>query len=129
MPEPVHDPRDRLDHVPGRWDQRRRDLAVIGWVSFLAACAGTFVIFAVLDPDALNEAWVLPWEMGRKLAYSLGFAFLFMVSVLASALTAFMLRTGPRHGHYRGKGRRPPPQVKQNAANDPDLALDPEEWQ
>ncbi len=114
--------------VPGRWDQRRRDVGIVVWISFLAACAGTFLIFAVLDPEALNDAWVLPWEMGRKLAYSLGFAFLFAVGLLASGLTVFMIRTGPRSGHYRGRGRRPPPQVKPEAGTDPDLDLDPEEW-
>ena len=88
---------DKLSHGPSdRWDRRKRDIGVVVWISFLAACAGTFVIFAVLDPAALTNAWVLPWEMGRKLAYSLGFAFLFCVGGLASALTAFMLRTGPR---------------------------------
>ncbi|HLF29828.1 MAG TPA: hypothetical protein VI566_02235 [Xanthomonadales bacterium] len=114
--------------IPGRWDQRKRDLAIIIWIAFLAACVGTLIIFAVLDPEALNEAWVLPWEMGRKLAYSLGFAFLFCVAVLASALTVFMIRTGPAIGHYRGKGRRPPPQIKESAAEDPDLGMNPEDW-
>jgi hypothetical protein len=51
--------------IPGRWNYRRRDIGTIIWISFLSACAGTFVIFAVLDPEALNEAWVFH-EMGRK---------------------------------------------------------------
>ena len=62
---------DESAAIPGRWDQRKRDIGTILWIAFLAACAGTFVIFAVLDPEALNDAWVLPWEMGRRLAYSL----------------------------------------------------------
>jgi hypothetical protein len=119
----------RSGGVPGRWDRRRRDIGIVVWISFLAACVGTFVIFALLDPEALNEAWVLPWEVGRRLAYSLGFAFLFAVSALASALTVFMIRTGPDLGHFHGKGRRAPPAIKEAAANDPDLDLDPEEWQ
>lgn len=124
-------PAERQDAgaVPGRWNRRRRDIGIVIWISFLSACVGTFVIFAVLDPEALNDAWVLPWEMGRRLAYSLGFAFLFLVSALASAVTVFMIRTGPGQGHHHGQGRRPPPQIKETAANDPDLGLDPEEWQ
>ena len=114
--------------VPGRWSHRARDLGIIAWISFLSACAGTFIIFAVLDPEALNDAWVLPWEMGRKLAYSLGFLFLLFVSLLASALTVFMIRTGPKRGHYHGKGRRAPPQIDPHAAEDPSLDLDPGEW-
>jgi len=114
--------------IPGRWDRRKRDIGIIIWISFLSACAGTFVIFAVMDPDALNEAWVLPWEMGRKLAYSLGFAFLFGVSCIASLLTVFMIRTGPRRGHRKGRGRKPAPVIKESSAEDPDLGLGPESW-
>jgi len=116
------------DTVSLRWNERRRDIGIIIWISFLSACAGTFVIFALLDPDALNQAWVLPWEMGRKLAYSLGFLFLFCVAAIASSLTTFMIRTGPRRGHHTGKGRKPAPQIKPDAAEDPEFGIDPGEW-
>ena len=116
--------RDDSPQVPGRWSRRKRDIGIVVWIAFLAACAGTFVIFAVLDPEALNDAWVLPWEMGRRLAYSLGFLFLFCVSLLASALTVFMIRTGPRRGHAHGKGRRPPPEVHAPEEDNPDLDLE-----
>lgn len=112
--------------IPGRWSQRKRDISTVIWISFLSACVGTFAIFAVMDPDALNDAWVLPWEMGRKLAYSLGFLFLFVVSLVASGLTVFMIRTGPAQGHASGKGRRPPPEVRSPDKNNPDLDL--EDW-
>ena len=98
------------------------------WIAFLAACVGTLVIFAMLDPQALNDAWVQPWEIGRKLAYSLGFLFLFALGLLASGLTVFMIRTGPKSGHHLGKGRKPPPEIKESAAEDPELGIDPEVW-
>lgn len=110
--------------LPGRWSQRKRDIGTVIWISFLAACVGTFVIFAVMDAEALNDAWILPWEMGSRLAYSLGFLFLFSVSVVASALTVFMIRTGPGSGHAVGKGRRPPPEIRSPDENNPDLDLD-----
>ena len=97
--------------LPGRWCMCKRDFG------------STFVIFAVLDVNALNEAWVLPWEMGSRLAYSLGFLFLYLVSLLASGLTIFMIRTGPRRGHARGEGRRPPPEIRSPEENNPDLDL------
>jgi hypothetical protein len=109
--------------IPGRWGKRKRDIGTIVWVSFLSACAGTFAIFAVMDPDALNDAWVLPWEMGRRLAYSLGFLFLFVVSLIASGLTVFMIRTGPESGHATGKGRRPPPDIRSPDEDNPDLDI------
>ena len=109
--------------IPGRWSRQKRDIGTIVWISFLAACVGTFVIFAVMDVDALNDAWVLPWEMGRRLAYSLGFLFLFLVSLIASGLTIFMIRTGPKSGHASGTGRRPPPEIRSPEEENPDLDI------
>jgi hypothetical protein len=109
--------------LPGRWGRGKRDIAISLWVAFLAACVGTFVIFAVMDPEALNDAWVLPWEMGSRLAYSLGFLFLFLVSLIASGLTTFMIRTGPGRGHARGKGKRAPPEIHSPEKDNPDLDL------
>lgn len=80
------------------------------------------MIFAVVDVNALNEAWVLPWEMGSRLAYSLGFLFLFVVSLIASGMTVFMIRTGPRRGHARGK-RHPPPEIRSPEEENPDLDI------
>ena len=114
--------------IPGRWSHQKRDLGIILWISFLAAGAGTFVMFALLDPAALNNAWEMSWELSRKLAYSLGFLFLLLIALLASSLTVFMIRSGPRSGHVHGKGRQAPPQVDTHVAEDPQLDLDPGEW-
>ncbi|MBT8059917.1 MAG: hypothetical protein KJO33_09990, partial [Gammaproteobacteria bacterium] len=56
-------------------------------------------------------------------AYSLGFLFLFVVSLIASGLTVFMIRTGPKSGHASGKGRRPPPEIRSPDEENPDLDL------
>lgn len=111
------------DKIPGRWGRRRRDIGISIWIAFLAACVGTFVIFAVMDADALNDAWVLPWELGSRLAYSLGFLFLFIISLIASGLTVFMIRTGPERGHASGRGRRPPPEIRSPTEKNPDLDI------
>lgn len=76
-----------------------------------------------MDVNALNDAWVLPWEIGSRLAYSLGFLFLFIVSLIASGMTVFMIRTGPHSGHARGKGHPPPPQIRSPEENNPDLDI------
>ncbi len=110
--------------LPGRWGMCKRDFGTALWIAFLGACLGSFVIFALLDPEALNEAWVLPWEMGSRLAYSLGFLFLYLISLFASGLTIFMIRTGPRRGHARGEGRRPAPEIRSPEENNPDLDID-----
>jgi hypothetical protein len=113
----------RRQNLPGRWSQRKRDIGTVIWISFLAACVGTFVIFAVMDVDALSDAWVIPLEIGSRLAYSLGFIFLFIVSLIASGLTVFMIRTGPESGHATGKGRPPPTEIRSPEEDNPDLDL------
>jgi hypothetical protein len=111
--------------IPGRWSRRQRDAGIVIWVSFLSACIGTFVIFALIDPDpaVFSDVWVLPWEMDSRLAYSLGFLFLFTVSLISSSLTVFMIRTGPRRGHASGKGGRPPPSIRSPEEENPDIDL------
>lgn len=114
------------DHLPGRWTRRQRDWGVAVWISFLAACGGTFVLFALVDPERLAQAWVLEWETGVRLVYGLGFAFCFAVAFAASWLTGYMIRSGPRRGHAHGKGRPPPPEVHDPAQGNPDL--EGQEW-
>jgi len=108
----------------GRWNMRQRDLAVAVWVAFLAASVGTFVLFGVIDPSEIENAWMQQWEVSRKLAYSLGFLFLFLISLLASWLTVFMIRTGPRRGHSSGQGKRPAPEIRDPSEDNPDLDLE-----
>ncbi|MBT8051026.1 MAG: hypothetical protein KJO70_07500 [Gammaproteobacteria bacterium] len=110
--------------IPGRWCMCKRDFAVAFWIAFLAACFGSFIMFALIDPGALHDAWVLPWEIGTRLAYSLGFLFLYVVSAFASMLSIYMVRTGPRRGHARGRGRRPPPEILPPEVNNPDLDIE-----
>ena len=110
--------------LPGRWCMCKRDYAVALWIAFLAACFGSFIVFALIDPGALDGAWVLPWEIGSRLAYTLGFIFLYLVGAFASVLTIYMVRTGPRRGHSRGEGRRPPPEIRAPEDDNPDLDIE-----
>ena len=110
--------------VPSRWNRSKRDLGVTLWVAFLAASFGTYVLFGLIDPGDMESAMMERWSVSRELAYSVGFGFLFAVSLLAAALTAFMIRTGPAAGHASGKGGKPPPRIVDPSENNPDLDLD-----
>lgn len=112
--------------LPGRWTMHQRDWGVVLWIAFLCASIGTFALFALLDPEQISDAWVPGWVLGVRLVYGVGFLFLFLLSVLCSRLTVFMLRTGPGPGHAQGKGR-PPPEIRDPAAANPDL--EGEKWQ
>lgn len=121
-----HDQQAPGDALPGRWGRSRRDWAVCLWVAFLAACMGTFLLFALVDPELLGQSWVPGWETELRVTYGLGFAFCYLVALVATCLTTFMIRTGPRRGHARGKGRRRPPPVRDPGELNPDL--EGEEW-
>jgi hypothetical protein len=110
-----------------RWNRRRRDWAVVIWMSFLSACIGSFVLFGLVSPLDITGNWAEQYDIGVRLAYGLVFAFLFLLSLLASSLTMFMIRTGPAHGHVQGKGRRKKPLIRDPSESNPDI--DGEDWQ
>ena len=105
---------------------RQRDWAVVFWVAFLSAAAGAFVLFGLVDPMDMVNAWADQFDIGVRLAYGLAFAFLYLVCLLASSLTMFMIRTGPARGHSSGEGGRSLPQVQDPSQSNPDL--DGEDW-
>ena len=113
--------------LPGRWKQGKRDWAVSLWVAFLGACFGTLMLFALIDPERLGEAWVYGWQTDLRVTYGIGFAFFYLIALIAAVLTTFMIRTGPGRGHASGAGRRKPPPVRDPEDLNPDLRG--EKWQ
>jgi len=113
--------------VNRRWSMRQRDWAVVFWIAFLTAAAGSFVLFGLVNPLDIVSAWANEYDIGVRLSYGLAFAFLYIICLLASALTMFMIRTGPARGHLEGKGGRSIPKVKNPSRSNPDL--DGENWQ
>ena len=73
---------------------RGRTLLTVIWCAFLAASVATLVFFAFVDPApviaVLQPTAIVP---DRTALYSLGFLFFFAVCGLASALTAWLLKS------------------------------------
>ena len=113
--------------VNRRWSRRQRDWAVVLWIAFLSASAGAFVLFGLVSPEDILGAWVDRFDIGVKLAYGLVFCFLYLLCLLAAALTMFMIRTDPPGGHSNGNGKRSKPKVRDPAKANPDL--EGEDWQ
>jgi len=105
---------------------KQRDWAVVFWIAFLSASAGAFILFGLINPMDMVNAWADEYDIGVRLAYGLAFAFLYLVCLLASALTVFMIRTGPERGHVEGQGRRAKAEIHHHAEANPDL--DDEDW-
>jgi|SRR5690554_4001689 len=116
-----------IEHpIDRRWNRRRRDWAVVFWMSFLGACAGSFVLFGLVSPVDVAGSWAEQYDIGVRLAYGLEFSFLFLLCLFASSLTMYMIRTGPASGHVKGHGRRKKPVIHDPAESNPDF--DGENW-
>ena len=78
---------------------RSRTVGIVAWSSFLAACAGTMVLFAFVSPeDFYGESG--PGDMfDRVSVYTIGFFGLWLLGALASTLALWM--NGAADGHDR----------------------------
>jgi len=112
--------------VNRRWSMRQRDWAVVLWIAFLSASVGAFILFGLVNPLDMISTWADEYDIGVRLAYGLAFAFLYLVCLLASSLTMFMIRTGPSRGHVKGTGGRSIPEVHDPMESNPDL--EGEDW-
>jgi len=89
--------------VVRRWPPQMRMAAAVGWSSFLAACLGTMLTFAALDPQLIidgmdrGEPGAAPWWFTRTGIYSIGF-FLFWAVAAVAGLLAAWLQAGPATG-------------------------------
>jgi hypothetical protein len=72
---------------------RGRTIGVVAWCSFLAAAGATTVLFAFLDPAALQQGDVPSWWTSRHTVYAFGFFFFWAVAACAAALTIYMAHT------------------------------------
>ena len=79
---------------PSLWPHFREDLGVLLWASFLAACFATLLFFACFDPQLLVDDRAPPgWLADRRAGYTIGFFFFWMMSAIASFLTAYLIET------------------------------------
>lgn len=100
------DPRTEADNqsAPRPWPPQRRVVAAIGWSAFLAACLGTLLAFAALDPQLIIDAvdggdpGSAPWWLTRTGIYTLGFFLFWLVGAVGGLLTTFLTQTDPKRG-------------------------------
>jgi hypothetical protein len=73
---------------------RLLDVGLVLWPSFLAACAGSLLFFAAVDPVLLRDAGpAILAGLSRESGYALGFALFWFVGAIASALSVYLIRT------------------------------------
>ena len=105
MTLPTEDERVPLPERARPWPRRWRVVAVIGWTSFLAACLGTMLAFAILDPLVIAQGLgpdAPRWWRTRTGVYSHGFFLFWLVAAVAGSL-AVWLCADPRDGDRGGR--------------------------
>jgi hypothetical protein len=86
---------------------RGLDLGLVLWPSFLAACFGSLLFFAAVDPLLLREAGPGIFHgIERDSGYLLGFLFFWALASGASALSVFLVRSQNDAGAARPPGSR-----------------------
>ena len=84
-----------------QWSRNRQAIAIVVWISFLSAAIGTMLFFALFDPVDLTGIFDKDLDIGREAGYAVGFFFFWAMSGLASAVTAWLVRTAPRRDEKR----------------------------
>ena len=73
---------------------RGRDIGVVLWSAFLAACLASLLFFAVVDPAELRGIGPRLFDdLDREAGYALGFALFWLTGAVAGALSVFLIRT------------------------------------
>ncbi len=79
------------------WSPVRQTIAVVAWCSFVAASVETMGFFAYLDPATVGCTQLPPEAPAiRHAAYAIGFFFFWMSTVVAAAMTAYLLNSARR---------------------------------
>ena len=82
-----------------QWSRDRQAIAIVVWISFLAAAVGTMLFFAIFDPEQLFA----DMHLSRDAGYAVGFFFFWFLCAAASGLTAWLVRTAPKRDAKKAK--------------------------
>ena len=84
-----------------QWSRNSQAIGIVVWISFLSAAIGTMVFFALFDPVERSGCFDEEVEIGLEAWYAAGFFFFWILSGLASAVTAWLIRTAPKRDKKR----------------------------
>ena len=84
-----------------QWSRNSQAIAIVVWISFLAAAIGTMLFFALFDPVDLTGIFGDDLDIGREAGYAVGFFFFWLLTAIASGVTAWLVRTAPKRAKKR----------------------------
>ena len=84
-----------------QWSRNSQAIAIVVWISFLTAAIGTMLFFAIFDPVDLTGIFDEELDIGSEAGYAAGFFFFWLLSAIASGVTAWLVRTAPKRAKKR----------------------------
>ena len=84
-----------------QWSRNKQAVFTVAWISFLVAAIGTMVFFALFDPVDLTGIFDDDLDIGREAGYAVGFFFFWLLTAIASGVTAWLVRTAPKRAKKR----------------------------
>ena len=73
---------------------RGRDVGVVSWSAFLAACFASLLFFAAVDPAQLRGIGPRLFDdLDREAGYALGFVLFWLTGAVAGTLSVYLIRT------------------------------------
>ena len=84
-----------------QWSRNSQAIAIVVWISFLVAAIGTMLFFALFDPVDLSGIFDDDLDIGREAGYAAGFFFFWLLTAIASGVTAWLVRTAPKRAKKR----------------------------
>ncbi len=81
-----------------QWSRDKQAVFTVVWISFLSAAIGTMVFFALFDPVDLSGLFDEDLHISRDAGYAAGFFFFWILCMLCSGVTAYLVRTAPKRG-------------------------------
>ncbi len=82
------------DQISGKPYSRLRYVGAVLWASFLTACVGSMVFFAMFDPAELAKITTWPVVLEIQWGYTIGFFCFWLLAVLSSLITTILLLPG-----------------------------------
>ena len=79
-----------------QWSRDKQAVFTVIWISFLCAAIGTMLFFALFDPVELLLVFDEDLSIDHDVGYAAGFFFFWLLTLICSGVTAFLVRTAPK---------------------------------
>ena len=78
------------------WTATAQGVAAVLWPAFMAAAFATMLFFAFIDPALITPVMDADLTSSRMTGYAIGFFFFWLITLISSAVSVYMIMTARR---------------------------------